>query len=174
MTRTALHLVVLLTALWLAAPALAQGDPAFQRQGDALQGLEQEAVYLERDLLRLEERLRHPPAERLTVYLTMSPASPLQPADIRLSIDGGPPLALALDASRRRALAKGGAMRLHRTRLPAGTHRLRLVVEGTAAGEAFSGTRGQTFTTGRGPVNLRLHLDANDDGTPRLTLESWP
>ena len=162
--------MVLLPALWLAAPAWADG---FQQRGRTLQALEKAAVELERDLLRLEERLQYPPRKRLTVYLTQSPAVSLQAGKIHLAIDGGTPRTVVLDDLQRGALARGGAMPLQRLSLPAGRHELRATLEGTLAGQPFSGTQSLVFTTGRGPVNLRLHLDMVEAGAPRLVLEDW-
>ncbi|MFQ5487933.1 MAG: hypothetical protein ACE5ET_05760 [Gammaproteobacteria bacterium] len=167
---------ILLAAQLLAYPAAqaADDDPTFEHLGHALRGLQQEAVYLERDLILLEEQLLHPPAGRATLYVTVDPDLPLTLQSVQFRIDDDAPRSHGYDDSERQALRKGGAQRLQRINLPPGRHRLRIIVKGHLAEAPFQSEASAPFTTGDAPVALRLQIGRDENGTaPLLTLGKW-
>ncbi len=167
---------ILLAAQLLAYPAAraADDDPTFEHLGHALRGLQQEAIYLERDLILLEERTLVPAAGRATLYVTLDPELPLTLENVQFSIDGDAPRAHAYDDGERQALRQGGAQRLQRINLPPGRHHLRIIVRGRLAGTPFQGEAGTPFTTGNAPIALRLRIGRDENGAaPLLTLGEW-
>ncbi len=167
---------ILLAATLLARPAAqaADDDPTFERLGHALRGLQQEAVYLERDLILLEEQRLHPPPGRFTLYVTLDPKLPLTLESVRFSVDDAPSHAHDYDEGERQALRKGGAQRLQRATLAPGRHRLRVVVAGRLADAPFQGEVSTDFATGKIPAALRLQIGRDESGAaPLLTLGEW-
>lgn len=134
-----LRLTVLSRPSWLLAAllwtqvALAAEPPQPTAEAialdEAIQGLKDETLELNRELQQLEDNYAYPPHSALSVYVgSVAPSSFL--SDIAVSIDDGPYTRYAYSEREARALFDKGLHRVLRANLEPGPHRIRVEMNG--------------------------------------------
>lgn len=154
--------LLLLAALLLAVTtAHAEGAPEAAPAADLekqTRSLKQATIDLRGKLLAVERDVRIPAPDRWTVFLTASEMDEFELTRLTLSVNGSTVTQHRYSNAERRALAEGGAHRLHLSTLGLGQHRVAANIIGRRDGESFQ--RRQTFTVNKpdGPRLMQLRL----------------
>ena len=132
--RLAIHPAVywrlpLVLAVVLASPAHSESGSMPQADTEALR---YEAIELISRLQRLEEKLLYPAHTRVSVFLSVSENSKVQPHSISIAIDGSQVTDHVYTQKEISALHSGGIQRLYTGNTLMGKHKLRVSIRQTA------------------------------------------
>lgn len=135
------------------------------RLDQVAQGLKDETLQLNRDLLALEDPLLFPNRSRTTVYVAVK-ISGFMLSDISVSVDGAEPLRYRYSDSEQRAFLRKGYHRLTRLPLTPGAHKLRAEFTGRFfdAPKQEPSVRGRletVFEKGAAELDLVLPISRN-------------
>ncbi|MDQ7074908.1 MAG: AraC family transcriptional regulator [Gammaproteobacteria bacterium] len=118
----------LLLSFLLTAPLLA--EPSFKELESRTRALKWQVLQLNQELLQLDEALRYPQQQRVTVFVALDIGFFFQLHSLQLKIDGVAVTTSDYSLSEREALKKGGVHRLYTANLAAGEYELRVIFYG--------------------------------------------
>lgn len=172
------RLLLLAFAPLTAGAAGEAADDQFLQLDSDIQSLKAEVLDINQSALGVEEKFLYPGRTRLIVYVGVKPPG-LLVDDIVLTVDTSQPIAHRCDAEEAYALQRKGLLRIARTNVLPGAHRIRADITAHYA-DAVAGTPPyklhleQLFDKTIEPSYLELSLFLKGlDNTPQLRLRDW-
>jgi hypothetical protein len=168
--------VLALTAGLATAADTAKPPPRDPKALDTrIQGLKQEAMELNRDLLVLEEELLFPASTQLAVFVSVDVGVLFDLDSVELKLDNSVVSSYLYTEREVRALHKGGVQRLYMGNLKTGKHELVAVFVGKGPrGRDYR--RGTTLTFEKGTDPKYIELQVRDDThglQPEFRVKEW-
>ena len=174
-----LCLLMLMACLSVEGLAAENGKPAPAPEPQALdrrvQGLKQEVMELNRDLLVLEEELLFPASTQVAVFLSVDTGTLFQLESVQLKLDDAVVTNYLYTEREVGALHRGGVHRLHLGNLRTGKHELVALFTGKGPHERDY-RRGTTlvFEKGTEPKYIELQIrDAEHKQQPEFQVKEW-
>ncbi len=155
--------LLLVLALWAAAPAGAEDMPADALDA-SLQQFKKDMLDVNKRLLIMEEELLFPANAQFTLFVSLDVGRFLVPDSVTIEIDGKPVQSHLYTAREVDALKRGAIQRMLTTILKPGTHRVTAVVAGTDA-HGRPVRRGATHEFTKEEGQRYLHLRIVDNAT---------
>jgi len=168
---------IFLTSAEVASQSNERGDSRenFVKLDAEIQGIKEEVLEINREILLLEELSLYPHGQQLIVLVSVAHDSPVSPDSLSLQLDGHTVIEHSYTVSESAALHEGGVHRLYTGRLRDGEHLLGVSVTGRKAGDrAFHQQRSVTITKTAGRKYVELHLGPGiNPSAPGLAIREW-
>jgi hypothetical protein len=172
------RLLLLAFAPLTAGAAGEAADEQFRQLDSEIQALKGEVLDINQSSLGVEEKFLYPGRTRVIVYVGVKPPG-LLVDDIVVTIDSAQPVVHRCDTQESYALQRKGLLRVARTNVLPGSHRIRADITAHYA-DAAAGTPPyklhleQLFDKTIEPSYLELSLFLKGlDNTPQLRLRDW-
>jgi hypothetical protein len=170
-------LVVSLCAMTAASaqtPGASAQRQEFQSLDEDVQGLKEEALKINHELMLLQEKLVYPSSTEVAVFVSVDGGKKFSLDSVELRIDEKVVTKHVYSYRELEALQQGGVQRLHTANLKTGPHQLAVNIAGKNAGNSgFS--QGASFKLSKetGPKLVELKISAGGGGNPSITLQEW-
>jgi hypothetical protein len=168
---------VFLTGAEVASQSNERGDSRenFVKLDAEIQGIKEEVLEINREILLLEELSLYPHGQQLIVLVSVAHDSPVSPDSLSLELDGQTVIQHRYTVSESAALQQGGVHRLYTGRLRNGEHLLGVSVSGRKArDQVFQQQHSATITKTPGRKYVELHLGpGKNSSVPGLTIREW-
>ncbi|WP_196137848.1 AraC family transcriptional regulator [Aliikangiella sp. G2MR2-5] len=140
-----------------------------------LQKLKKEAVTLNSDLRKVEEKLLYPSSTKFTVFVSLKRGQFFSLESIKLKIDGQQVASHLYAEKQRQAMARGGIQKLHITNLSPGKHQVTAFFTGVGVnGRAYKLAKSLEFEKGTAGEYLEIAiLDNANTQEPEFKMKRW-
>lgn len=163
---------LLLLFLSLAAPAQADSFDSLDRE---VQGLKQEVIELNRDLLILEEELLFPASTQLAVFLSADVGDLFRLDSVQLKLNDQVVANHLYSEREFDALRRGGVQRLYLGNVKSGEHELTALFVGHGPrGREYRRAAATTLSKGTEPKYIEFRIeDSEQKLQPEFIVKDW-
>lgn len=160
----------------LAGMAHASGElsrEAVKGLDEQVQEIKQDVLAISTELLQLEEKLLHPAATQVSLFLAMEPVKTFRLDAVELRLDGEPAVHHIYTHKELEALRAGGVQRLYTGNVRTGEHTLELTLVGKTDGnDDYRETASWRFTKEAGPRLVEVTLAGPAAGAQSVRFEN--
>ena len=173
---------ILIVLLVLATSAYAQNSPSgqspeakeFRSLDEQVQGLKEEVIKINREMLLLQEKLLYPSSSQISIFISLISSAKFSLDAIELKLDNRPIQKHIYTFRELEALRKRGVHRLHTGNLAVGKHQLVVTISGRTSGNNTY-TRRASFDLEKaiGPKLVELRVISSSGGQPTIKIKEW-
>lgn len=173
----ALIILLTLTTSVYAQNSAFGGSPEekeFRSLDEQVQGLKEEVIKINREMLLLQEKLLFPSSSQVSVFVSLKSSSKLSLDSIELKLNNKPVQKHIYTFRELESLRKHGVHRLHTGNLAVGKHKLAVTIRGrTSSNNTY--TRNATFSLVKtvGPKLVELLVVSSSGAAPTIKLKEW-
>jgi hypothetical protein len=152
----------------------AQEEQEFPSLDEQVQGLKEEVLRINREMLLLQEKLLYPSSSQVAVFVSLKSSPKFSLDSIALKLNDRPVQKHIYTFRELEALRKRGVHRLHTGNLPVGKHKLAVTVSGRTSGNTAY-TRSASFSLKKttGPKLVELQILSSSGAKPTIELKEW-
>ncbi|MES2918566.1 MAG: hypothetical protein V4729_08095 [Pseudomonadota bacterium] len=160
-----------------AAAAAATGDvsrDAVKGLDEQVQEIKQDVLAISTELLQLEEKLIHPSATQVSLFLAMEPVKTFRLDAVEVRLDGKPAIHHIYTHKELEALRAGGVQRLYTGNVRTGEHTLDITLIGKTDGnDDYREAASWRFTKEEGPRLVEVKLAGPAAGDQSIRFQNW-
>jgi hypothetical protein len=174
--------LVIVTLLVLSTSVYAQNGSSgrspeaqeFRSLDEQVQGLKEEVIKINREMLLLQEKLLYPSSSQVSVFVSLKSSPKFSLDSIELKLDDRPVQKHIYTFRELEALRNRGVHRLHTGNLTTGKHKLAVTVRGRTSGNSAY-TRSASFNLKKttGPKLVELKVLSSGGAKPTIKLKEW-
>ena len=157
-----------------AAPGQSPEEQEFRSLDEQVQGLKEEVIKINREMLLLQEKLLYPSSSQISVFVSLKSSPKFSLDSIELKLDKRPVQKHIYTFRELEALRSKGVQRLHTGNLTVGKHNLTVTVNGrTSSNTAYSKTASFKLDKKVGPKLVELQVLSSGGGKPTIKIKEW-
>jgi hypothetical protein len=146
----------------------------FRSLDEQVQGLKEDVIKINREMLLLQEKLLYPSSSQVSVFVSLEASSKFSLDAIELTLNNKPVQKHLYTYRELEALRKKGVQRLHTGNLATGKHQLGVTVRGLTSGNsAYSKTASFPLEKSVGPKLVELRVVSTSGSQPTITVKEW-
>jgi hypothetical protein len=146
----------------------------FRSLDEQVQGLKEDVIKINREMLLLQEKLLYPSSSQVSVFVSLEASNKFSLDAIELKLDNKTVQKHLYTYRELEALRKKGVQRLHTGNLNAGKHQLAVTVRGVTSGNSsYTKTAAFPIAKKNGPALVELRVVSSSGGKPDITLKEW-
>ncbi len=149
-------------------------EKEFRSLDEQVQGLKEEVIKINRELLLLQEKLLFPSSSQISVFISLKSSTKFSLDAIELKLDNRPIQKYIYTFRELEALHKRGVHRLYTGNLAVGKHQLVVTISGRTPGNNTY-TRHASFVLEKaiGPKLVELRVISSNGGQPTIKIKEW-
>lgn len=146
----------------------------FRSLDEQVQGLKEEVIKINREMLLLQEKLLYPSSSQVSIFVSLKSSPKFSLDAIELKLDSRPIQKHIYTFRELEALRKRGVHRLHTGNLAVGKHQLIVTVSGRTSSNATY-TRSASFELEKatGPKLVELQVISSGGAKPTIKIKEW-
>jgi len=169
-------LIVVSTSVYAKKDQFGQSpeEQEFRSLDEQVQGLKEEVIKINREMLLLQEKLLYPSSSQISVFVSLKSSPKFSLDSIELKLNTRPVQKHIYTFRELEALRKQGVHRLYTGNLAVGKHKLAVTVRGRTSGNN-SYTRSASFDISKaiGPKLVELRIVSGSGAPPAIKIKKW-
>lgn len=146
----------------------------FRSLDEQVQGLKEDVIKINREMLLLQEKLLYPSSSQVSVFVSLEASSKFSLDAIELTLNNKPVQKHLYTYRELEALRKKGVQRLHTGNLAVGKHQLGVTVRGLTSGNsAYTRTASFPLEKNTGPKLVELRVVSSSGAKPTISVKEW-
>ncbi len=156
------------------SPARSPEQEEFRSLDEQVQGLKEEVIKINREMLLLQEKLLYPSSSQVSVFVSLKSSPKFSLDAIELKLDNQPVQKHIYTFRELEALRKRGVQRLYTGNLTVGKHQLVVTVSGrTSSNSAYTRNASFELVKAVGPKLVELRVKSSGGAKPTIKLKEW-
>ena len=176
LSQVLIVLFVLITSVYAQSSSSGRSpeQEEFRSLDEQVQGLKEEVIKINREMLLLQEKLLYPSSSQVSVFVSLKSSPKFSLDAIELKLDNRPVQKHIYTFRELEALRKRGVHRLLTGNLTVGKHQLVVTIRGRTSNNS-SYTRSASFELVKavGPKLVELRVISSGGAKPTIKLKEW-